>query len=164
MAITRETSRQAEAAVREANSEADRLEAETQAARKRATEATKEAQTIRAKWGQIEAGHKLAAGDEMRQLSQEAAGVLAEKPDKAPVMRDSRLYARSMLANYVLGDGPPPLLRDPLWGELHGLQGRVLAFMGRVEGEELYAEADALECRLHRACLARLRWLAGEVK
>jgi hypothetical protein len=148
-----------------ANEEADRLEAESAAARKRAAAAANESQAIASQWARVEQGQKLAAGDELKELSARTAAVLAVKPDKAPVMHDTRLYARTMLQNYALGDpGPLPQLHDPLWGSLHGLQGQLVGLMGRLGDVELYAAADALECRLHRACLARLRWLAGEAE
>jgi hypothetical protein len=149
--------------VARANAEADALEVELLAARERASAAGRTAQTVGEKWTRIEQGQKLAAGAEFRQLKQVAEAVLAEKPDKTRVTHDTRRYARSMVGAYVLGaPGALPQLDDPRWGALHGLQGRVVQFMGMIGDADLYDAADALECKLHRACTARLRWLAGE--
>ncbi len=164
MAVTaKEQARESAREVGRANAVADALEAETIAARGRAATAGRTAQSAAQEFGRVSASQRQAASNELTQLRAAADAVLSQKPDKAPVMHDTRRYARSMLGSYVLGgDGPMPQMGDLLWGAIHGLQGRVVQFMGGLEDAELYNAADALECQLHRACMARLRWLAGE--
>jgi len=160
--VTRELARNAEAEVRRANELADQLEADSKAARERAAAAGRTSQDVAREFGRISASQTQAASNELRQLRAAVDAVLAEKPDKAQVMHDTRFAARTLLTDYVLGDGKLPTLGDPLWGALHGLQGQVQAFMGRLDDEDRYNAADDLECKLHRACRARLSFLAGE--
>jgi hypothetical protein len=109
----------------------------------------------------------LNAGNELRAMRKQAADLLAQKPDFTRPQPETRGLARLVLRETPDQVTTLPRLSqlDPTFGNLNGISDRVQRFiLAGIPDQAIHAGADDLECQLHRAVLARLRFLAGEVE